>query len=67
LKKKYIEELKPQYFVDDLLHNFINIQTPTKFVLIEWTTFDNPNHGLDLSIAHYKHDNLYNFVSKELR
>lgn len=66
-KKKYIEELNPQYFVDDLLHNFHDIEADTKFVLIEWKSFDNPNNGLDLNIAHYKHDNLYNFVSKELQ
>lgn len=65
-KKKYIEQIKPQYFADDLLHNFHNIETDTKFVLIEWKSFDSPNHGQDFNIAHYRHDNLYNFVSKEL-
>lgn len=65
-KKKFIEQLNPIYFVDDLMHNFQEINNETKFVLIEWKTFDNPNDGQDLALAHYKHDNLYNFVSKEL-
>lgn len=42
-KKKYIEELNPEYFIDDLQRNFEGIETDTTLVLIDRNHSDKPN------------------------
>lgn len=44
LKKDIINEMKPIYFVDDLLQNFEGVTQSTNCVLIDIPGEDNPNH-----------------------
>lgn len=60
-KKKFVEELKPMYFLDDLLQNFedINPKLKTKLVYLDWKHEDSPNKQYDhlnphITIHHYK-------------
>lgn len=60
-KLRYLDELKPVVFVDDLVSNFIGV-TDTHCALIEWNVSDNPNHDVDHSIVHSKHVSLLEFA-----
>lgn len=63
-KKTYIENLNPDFFVDDLLSNFEEINNQTNFVLIDNRASDSPNLITDRSsiLLHSTHSNLWNFV-----
>lgn len=61
-KKKFVENLKPMYFLDDLLQNFVDIKskTKTKLVFLDWKHDDSPNKKYGhinphITIHHY-HD-----------
>lgn len=63
-KKPYIDALMPEFFVDDLIENFHNIDSPTKFVWIDWKCEDNDqsHHRLNNLRIHHEHENLLDFV-----
>lgn len=66
-KKKYIENISPEYFVDDLLVNFQDINSSTNFVLIDIPAKDNPNNLLKNTISlHSEHYSLWDFVQQHL-
>jgi phosphoglycolate phosphatase-like HAD superfamily hydrolase len=66
-KKPYIEKLKPDFFVDDLLKNFHTINTQTKFVLINTYAKDSPNLLCPNSVnLHSEHTNLLDFVQTHI-
>lgn len=48
-KKKFVEELKPMYFMDDLLQNFVDIdkKLKTKLIYLDWKHDDSPNKNYD--------------------
>lgn len=60
-KLRYLDELKPVAFVDDLVSNFIGV-TDMHCALVEWNVADNPNHEADHSIVHSKHASLLDFA-----
>lgn len=62
-KQQYIEALRPDYFVDDLMANFKHIKTSTKFVWLDHKKEHPENDELLKKIKlHSTHDNLLNFV-----
>ena len=62
-KKEYIEHIKPEYFVDDLISNFHNITSNTHFVLIDLPATDSPNLDFKEPInLHSKYNSLLDFV-----
>lgn len=69
-KKKYIEELKPLYFIDDLLKNFEGIKGDTELVYVEREYSDNPNKDYRHIPFHHTVSSLKEFsnflVKKEL-
>lgn len=60
-KKRFVEELKPMYFLDDLLQNFVDIhpKNKTKLIYLDWKHEDSPNKEYDhinphMTIHHYQ-------------
>lgn len=60
-KKKFIEKLKPAYFMDDLLQNFVDLSSKlhTKLIFLDWRHENSPNHKYNhirnhVTIHHYK-------------
>lgn len=60
-KKKFVEKLKPAYFMDDLLQNFVDISSKlkTKLVFLDWKHEDSPNQKYSrisphITINHYE-------------
>lgn len=67
-KKSYIEVLSPEYFVDDLVENFHNIDSPTHFVLVDNEAPDSPNLNFEHNVKlHSTHNNLWDFVEKNIK
>lgn len=58
-KKKFIEELNPMYFMDDLLQNFEDVEVKnTQLIFLDWKHEDSPNKKYPhvephLTINHY--------------
>lgn len=59
-KKRFVEDLQPMYFMDDLLQNFVDIdhKVKTKFVYLDWKHEDSPNSQYQdlnphITIHHY--------------
>lgn len=66
-KKPYIEALRPDYFVDDLVANFNGIKTTTKFVWLDLEKEHEENNLLRNKIKiHHVHKNLLDFVTNIL-
>lgn len=66
-KKSYIEALLPEYFVDDLMENFHNIDSSTHFVLVDSQSHDSPNLNFEHKIKlHSTHNTLWDFVEKHI-
>lgn len=67
-KKKFIEELKPEYFVDDLVENFHNIEHMCNFVFIDNKASDSPNLKFQEKLNLYAtHESLYDFVNTHIK
>ncbi len=63
-KKSYIEALRPDYFVDDLVANFHGINATTKFVWLDLNKQHQENDDLRKKIKiHHIHKNLLSFVT----
>lgn len=59
-KKKFVEKLKPMYFLDDLLQNFVDIKSKSKsqLIFLDWKHEDSPNKKYShinphMTIHHY--------------
>ena len=62
-KKKWIDYLKPEYFVDDLLENFKGVDKQTQCVLIESEDWAHPNLKFQQPLKlHSTHFSLMDFV-----
>ncbi len=69
-KKPYIEALKPDYFVDDMIINFTGIDTNncTKFVWLDIGLEHAENDELkNIHEIHHIHSNLLDFVNINIR
>lgn len=63
-KKPFIEALNPEYFVDDLITNFVGIESDTKFVWLDVGRIHEENEQLkDVHDIHHTHSNLFDFVT----
>lgn len=62
-KKPFLEMIKPNYFVDDLVENFHYLDIDdTHYALINHPFKDNPNNKLEQSFINSSHLSLYDFV-----
>ena len=58
-KKKFVDDLQPMYFLDDLRQNFKDIShRKTKFLFLQWNHEDSPNDkykdvNVDYTLNHY--------------
>lgn len=67
-KKAYIDILTPDYFVDDLMDNFNNLDSDTELVLIDAKNYDSPNKNFSQPILlHSTHSSLWDFVTQHIK
>lgn len=66
-KKEILDELKPHYFVDDLLHNFKDIDSSIKRILLHNNLTNSPNHNHKDITYHSTYSNLHEFYINELK
>lgn len=64
-KKTYIDALQPEYFVDDLIDNFHNLESKSHLILIENNWHDSPNKDHNIKL-HSEHPSLWNFVDTHI-
>lgn len=60
-KLRYLQELKPVAFVDDLVSNFTGVDQ-THCALIDWEVEDNPNMDADYALVDSTHTSLLEFA-----
>lgn len=61
-KLRFLKQLKPVAFADDLVSNFIGVEQ-VHCALIDWNVPDNPNVDADHSLVSSKHGSLLDFAS----
>lgn len=64
-KKIYIDALQPEYFVDDYIDNFHNLESNSHLVLIDNGFHDSPNKNHNIKL-HSEHPSLWNFVENHI-
>lgn len=64
-KKKFIENLNPVYFMDDLLQNFVDIDSKikTKLIFLDWKSENSPNKEYGHINPHITINNYEDFFS----
>lgn len=64
-KKRFVEELNPMYFMDDLLQNFegINSELKTELIFLDWKNEDSPNSRYNHIKPHLTVSNYEDFFS----
>lgn len=66
-KKKYVEILQPEYFVDDLKSSFYGLDSKTKNILIDAKLHDSPNNFYEQNVnINATYSTLYDFVKVKI-
>lgn len=65
-KKRFVEELKPMYFLDDLLQNFVDIhaKNKTKLIYLDWKNENSPNKDYEHINPHIRINHYNDFFDK---
>jgi phosphoglycolate phosphatase-like HAD superfamily hydrolase len=67
-KKMYLDVLNPEYFIDDLIDNFHQVEHDVNLVLIDSNAPDSPNFKFEHPILlHSTHPSLWDFVHTHIK